>query len=101
MGDCRQTPIGKTRILWFICLLIAENVWSFCLRPYHVECSRSRSISEDKLRRARLVLRWVTAWEHRVLQALFFARYRQRTCSTIKTPGGVFDLHEVEKSSAF
>ena len=49
----------------------AQKTDSVGLRPYHVECSRSRSISEDKLRRARLVLRWVTAWEHRVLQASF------------------------------
>ncbi|GAU88109.1 hypothetical protein RvY_00865 [Ramazzottius varieornatus] len=30
-----------------------KNFTSLCLRPHHVECSRSRSISEDKLRRAR------------------------------------------------
>ena len=71
---------------------IASNVlaslgkdWNgFCLRPYHVECSRSRSISEDKLRRARSVLRWVTAWEHRVLQAFFqfFFDYRKSAASS-------------------
>ena len=35
-------------------------------RPYHVEHTGSRPITEVKQRRARLVLGWVTAWEHRV-----------------------------------
>ena len=38
-----------------------------CLRPYHVENTGSRPITEVKQRRARLVLGWVTAWEYRVL----------------------------------
>ena len=38
-----------------------------CLRPYHVESTGSRPITEVKQRRARLVLGWVTAWEYRVL----------------------------------
>ena len=37
-----------------------------CLRPYHVEYTSSRPITEVKQRRARLVLGWVTAWEYRV-----------------------------------
>ena len=41
-------------------------------RPYHVETTGSRPITEVKQRRARLVLGWVTAWEHRVLLATFF-----------------------------
>ena len=36
------------------------------IRPYSVECTRSRSISEVKQLQARLVLGWVTAWEYRV-----------------------------------
>ena len=36
------------------------------LRPYHVEYTRSRPISEVKLRRAQLVLTWVTGWEYLV-----------------------------------
>ena len=35
-------------------------------RPYHVEYTGSRPITEVKQRRARIVLGWVTAWEHRV-----------------------------------
>ena len=41
-------------------------------RPYHVGTTGSRSITKVKLRRARLVLGWVTAWEHRVLLVSFF-----------------------------
>ena len=40
-------------------------------RPYHVESTGSRLITEVKQRRARLVLGWMTAWEHRVLLATF------------------------------
>ena len=36
-------------------------------RPYHVEYTGSRPITEVKQHRARIVLGWVTAWEHRVL----------------------------------
>ena len=39
----------------------------FRQRPYHVENTSSRPITEVKQRWARLVLGWVTAWEHRVL----------------------------------
>ena len=35
-------------------------------RPYHAENTSSRPITEVKQHRARLVLGWVTAWEHRV-----------------------------------
>ena len=41
-------------------------------RPYHVESTGSRPITEVKQRRARFVLGWVTAWEHRVLLAIVF-----------------------------
>ena len=44
---------------------------SDCLRPYHVENTSSRPITEVKQRRAWLVLRWVTAWEHHVLYTFF------------------------------
>ena len=43
-----------------------------CQRPYHAESTGSRPITEVKQRRARLVLGWVTAWEHRVLLAISF-----------------------------
>ena len=42
-------------------------LFPLCLRPYHVEYTGSRLITEVKQRRARLVLGWVTAWESRVL----------------------------------
>ena len=42
-----------------------------CQRPYHVESTGSRPITGVKQRRARLVLGWVTAWEHRVLLNFF------------------------------
>ena len=44
-------------------------------RPYHVENTGSRPITEVKQRRARLVLGWVTAWEHWVLLVSLFAHF--------------------------
>ena len=44
---------------------------SYCLRPYNVESTSSRLITEVKPHLARLVLGWVTAWEYLVLQTLF------------------------------
>ena len=38
----------------------------FRLRPYHVEYTGSRPITEVNLRRAWLVLGWETAWEYQV-----------------------------------
>ena len=40
-------------------------------RPYHVESTGSRPITEVKLRRAGLVLAWVTGWEYPVLLTSF------------------------------
>ena len=41
------------------------------IRPYSVECTRSRSISEVKQLQAGLVLGWVTAWEYPVPYPFF------------------------------
>ena len=49
-----------------ITLLSNEVNEGLRLRPYHVEYTSSRPITEVKQRRARLVLGWVTAWEYRV-----------------------------------
>ena len=45
---------------------VISCLWDLRLRPYHVEYTSSRPITEVKQRRARLVLGWVTAWEYRV-----------------------------------
>ncbi|KYB28345.1 hypothetical protein TcasGA2_TC032590 [Tribolium castaneum] len=47
-------------------LIYSEDEKTFRQRPYHAEYTSSRLITEVKQRRARLVLGWVTAWEHRV-----------------------------------
>ena len=56
---------------------------SFRQRPYHVENTGSRPITEVKQRRARLVLGWVTAWESRVLQAFYLLQH----CMNIRACG--------------
>jgi hypothetical protein len=48
-----------------------------CQRPYHVECTGSRQITEVKQRWAWIVLGWETAWEHQVLLAFVFLRDRK------------------------
>ena len=58
---------------WFCIQIYKRIFFNICRqRPYHVESTGSRPITEVKQRRARLVLGWVTAWEHRVLLANFF-----------------------------
>ncbi|KXZ75697.1 hypothetical protein TcasGA2_TC032278 [Tribolium castaneum] len=52
-------------------LIYSEDEKTFRQRPYHAEYTSSRLITEVKQRRARLVLGWVTAWEHRVPVASF------------------------------
>ena len=47
---------------------IGRNLTSYsCIRPYHVENTSSRPITEVKQHWAALVLGWVTAWEYAVL----------------------------------
>lgn len=58
--ESREGVAGKMELSWLRKVL--ER-----LRPYHVENTGSRPITEVKQRRARLVLGWVTAWEYRVL----------------------------------
>ena len=48
--------------------MLASILWQ---RPYHVEPTSSRLITEVKQRWAWLVLGWVTAWEHQVLLSNF------------------------------
>ncbi|KAH9501115.1 hypothetical protein DERF_011982 [Dermatophagoides farinae] len=47
-------------------LRIENHPYPFSLRPYHVENTGSRLITEVKLRRAELVLGRGTTWEHSV-----------------------------------
>ena len=54
-------------ILMQVMVYIAAYICVKCLRPYHVENTSSRPITEVKQRRAWLVLGWVTAWEYQVL----------------------------------
>ena len=50
--------------------------WNSCQRPYHVENTGSRPITEVKQHRAQLVLWWVTAWERCVpLASQLFCLY--------------------------
>ena len=51
----------------YFCLKYSTFSTNKCLRPYHVECTSSRPITEVKQRWAKLVLGWVTAWEYLVL----------------------------------
>ena len=73
-------PLGQRQWLWCLRLVSARVVtssfmlqikevkmdWFRRQRPYHAENTSSRPITEVKQHRARLVLGWVTAWEHRV-----------------------------------
>ncbi len=64
---------GKPGHGFFICTFLRDlrdrqstAAFNLRLRPYHVESTGSRPITEVKQRRAWLVLGWVTAWEYQV-----------------------------------
>ena len=76
-GDLLGTPGAQcwhsSMTLVLLLRLYERYISNICRqRPYHVESIGSRPITEVKQRRARLVLGWVTAWEHPVLLAYFF-----------------------------
>ena len=54
--------------VWFFIVCLTK---SYRIRPYHIECTPSRSIWEVKQCRAALVLGWVTSLEYRVLHVVF------------------------------
>ena len=60
---------SNVNLLFFSCYFVWMGYFhpTLCLRPYHVENTSSRPITEVKQRRAELVLGWVTAWEYSVL----------------------------------
>ena len=76
VGSTHANRVAKKRfcmhamlLVFFRCPLALPNLddkkrLNYRLRPYHVEYTRSRPISEVKLRRAQLVLTWVTGWEY-------------------------------------
>jgi hypothetical protein len=62
--------VSTARVVIYTYALYLESIgWhqDECLRPYHVEYTGSRLITEVKQRRACSVLGWVTAWEQQVL----------------------------------
>lgn len=65
--------VMHTLLLGMRLQLIKLNLfhWEYRQRPYHVENTRSRLISEVKQHRAALVLAWVTGWESAVSLAFF------------------------------
>ena len=56
-----------------------------CLRPYHVESTRSRLITEVKQHWVMLVLGWVTTWEYMMSQAKFNFEWGGCSCTPQKT----------------
>ena len=64
--------IFKVEQIHFMLYIFVRKKYDSCQRPYHIEHTSSRPITEVKQRRAWLVLGWVTAWEHHVLQTHLF-----------------------------
>ena len=70
LGTCRVVVILLLLSKWIVVILLDKVLLCCtqeCLRPYHVETTSSRLITEVKQRRAASVLGWVTAWEYAVL----------------------------------
>ena len=59
----KSTKCTKNKDVYMVCAHLS------CIRPYHVENTSSRLITEVKQHWAALVLGWVTAWEYAVLYA--------------------------------
>ena len=59
-----SVKIGLDKRFQFFLVGPAILTYINCLRPYHVESTGSRPITEVKQQRAQAVLGWVTAWEH-------------------------------------
>ena len=69
-------PVGHLENFQLVSFLIIKSLifiwtgppwWVQCLRPYHLEHTSSRPITEVKQGWVLLVLGWVTAWEYRML----------------------------------
>ena len=58
---------GHCQYLWCLSNIVGVFIRIKCLRPYHVESTSSRPITEVKQRWVVLVLGWVTAWEYTML----------------------------------
>ena len=78
----RYFGISLARLGWLFLPAHFDCVWIrvarlLCcrIRPYSVECTRSRSISEVKQLQAGLVLGWVTAWEYPVPYPFHFLTF--------------------------
>ena len=70
LGTCRVVVVLLLLSKWIVVILLDKVLLCCtqeCLRPYHVETTSSRLITEVKQRRAASVLGWVTAWEYAVL----------------------------------
>ena len=75
-----QNPIFR-----ILHIIICKRPWIYICsrnflsrqRPYHVESTASRPISEVKQRCVWIVLGWVTAWEHQMLLVIYFLNCQQ------------------------
>ena len=56
-------PASSVKLAAFLGATELQHEHYLRLRPYHVESTGTRPISEVKQRRAWGVLRWVTTWE--------------------------------------
>ena len=61
----------KVHLVWWQVFKKANDGYFLCMRPYHIENTSSRPITEVKQYWAMLVLGWVTAWEYMVLHSFF------------------------------
>ena len=64
----------------------------WCVRPYHVESTSSRLITEVKQHWVVLVLGWVTAWEYTMLYAFWRRQTAQILDKTRKSSGASIRL---------
>ena len=66
-GPIRSRPLFYLFFFFPLSILLFSFVFFLRNRPYQADSTTSRPICEVKLPRARVVLRWGTTWEVRVL----------------------------------
>ena len=89
-------PFKKTLLFCHETYKLEFSISLQCQRPYHVECTASRPISEVKQRWVWLVLGWVTAWEHQMLLVLQFCFVERGRNFGLNNPVSLFHKHTAQ-----
>ena len=97
--QCHSVVLVKsfqTRFRKRMKFILFDPPWELRERPYHLDSTASRQICEVKRGRARLVLRWVTTLELRVLFFFSFRGVHIHRGFFFFLEGGIWDPRHLE-----